>query len=76
MFMPHFGQGGRTSKQVKARLSSLAEQFLSKSAGKHREGVRLEIAWTIAIPDSNAGWSVTCQQRCFSGYLNREAHAV
>jgi hypothetical protein len=76
MFMPHFGQGGRTSKQVKARLSSLAEQFLSKSAGKHREGVRLEIAWTIAIPDSNAGWSVTCQQRCLPGYLNREAHAV
>jgi hypothetical protein len=28
MFMPHFGQGGRTSKQVKARLSSLGGTVL------------------------------------------------
>ena len=50
MFMPHFGQGGRTSKQVKARLLVGRIGFVP-FRGQQRHGDRLEAAWTIAIPD-------------------------
>jgi hypothetical protein len=71
-----FRTGRSDFKASQGKTPRWTEQFLSHSAGKHREGVRLETAWTVAIPDSNAGWSVACQQRCFPGYFNREANAV
>ena len=54
MFMPHFGQGGRTSKQVKAQLLVGRNSFVL-FRGQQKRGDRLETACTIAIPIQKCG---------------------
>ncbi len=64
MFMPHFGQGGRTSKQVKARLSSLGGTVLVRFRRQAQRRRSLGNRVDHCHPGLKCRMSVSCQQRC------------